>query len=484
MRKNYIFTLALAIIVAAVGFSSMPLAAQAATDTTPPSRPLTPSASITATHQILVGWGASTDNIAVAGYRLYRNGELVANTPNTSFIDAAPSGQLYTYAVAAYDAAGNVSLQSPNSGPISLVKDTTPPTTPKNLVASASNSAATLSWSGATDDVGVTGYYLYRDNAQLIISTTTPFVALTYTDKNLTSGSAYSYTVAAYDASGNISARSSAVIVTTSNDVTPPLMPAITTTSAKSEKEIDLVWKPTTDNTGVVGYYVYRNGSKIDNVSSTRTEYASINLTADTIYTYSIAAYDAAGNISVLSNEVTATTLPHDTSPPSVPRFLDATAVSGSEIDLLWPTSTDDIGVVGYYVFKNGTQVGSVASTSYRVMNLATSTTYSFAVKAYDLAGNIAPVATVSITTLATNPAQISVPAVNPASTFSLGHATSTAQTKNKVATGNTVPVESKTVLTGGGTKHATSSPQTNNQKPQGFFARLWKAIISFFGVK
>ncbi|GAB3891089.1 hypothetical protein GCM10029964_063690 [Kibdelosporangium lantanae] len=60
-----------------------------------------------------LSWSASSDNVGVSGYRVYRNGTQVGTTSGTSFTDTGLSGSTrYTYTVAAYDAAGNVSSQS------------------------------------------------------------------------------------------------------------------------------------------------------------------------------------------------------------------------------------------------------------------------------------------------------------------------------------------------------------------------------------
>ncbi len=77
------------------------------------------------------------------------------------------------------------------------------------------------------------------------------------------------------------------------------------------------------------------------------------------------------------------------TTPPTVPNGLTATAVSSSVINLSWTPSTDGLGVSGYYVFRNGTQVGTIAGTTYQDTGLSASTTYSYTVEAYDPAGNV-----------------------------------------------------------------------------------------------
>ena len=54
-----------------------------------------------------------------------------------------------------------------------------------------------------------------------------------------------------------------------------------------------------------------------------------------------------------------------DTTKPSKPAGLTATAVSSSQINLSWTASTDNVGVTGYRIYRGGTQVGASTSTSY-----------------------------------------------------------------------------------------------------------------------
>ena len=81
----------------------------APTDATPPSAPSPVNATPnTKLRRISVSWGRASDNIGVYGYRVWKNGVIAEVTPGTSFADTAVSaGQSYTYAVEAYDAAGN-----------------------------------------------------------------------------------------------------------------------------------------------------------------------------------------------------------------------------------------------------------------------------------------------------------------------------------------------------------------------------------------
>src|SRR5207244_6450910 len=90
-------------------------AATTTTDLTPPSAPtnLAGSQNGNSPH-VSLAWGASTDNVAVAGYRVYRNGSLVATVSGTTlrYLDTkAPKGT-DAYDVVAVDSVGNVSAPS------------------------------------------------------------------------------------------------------------------------------------------------------------------------------------------------------------------------------------------------------------------------------------------------------------------------------------------------------------------------------------
>jgi chitinase len=78
-----------------------------------------------------------------------------------------------------------------------------------------------------------------------------------------------------------------------------------------------------------------------------------------------------------------------DTQAPSVPANLRVTGKSSTTISLAWDAATDNRGVTGYDVFRGGTRVTTVTSTSYTDPNLSPSTTFTYTVKARDAAGNV-----------------------------------------------------------------------------------------------
>jgi Fibronectin type III domain len=104
-------------------------------------------------------------------------------------------------------------------------------------------------------------------------------------------------------------------------------------------------------------------------------------------------------------SSVTTPPPPTDTTAPSTPGGLLATALSPSQINLSWNASTDNVGVSGYRVYRGGVQIASVASTSYQNSGLSPSTNYSYTVAAFDAAGNISgqssPASTATLTATA-----------------------------------------------------------------------------------
>ena len=288
----------------------------AASDTQPPTVPTNLTATAVSSSQINLSWTASTDNVGVTGYKVFRGGSQIGTTAGTTYQNTGLTASTsYSYTVSAYDAAGNNSAQtSPVSATTLAGSDTQPPTVPTNLTATAvSSSQINLSWTASTDNVGVTGYKVFRSGSQ--IGTT---AGTTYQNTGLTASTSYSYTVSAYDAAGNNSAQTSPVSATTpaSSDTQPPTVPTNLTATAVSSSQINLSWTASTDNVGVTGYKVFRAGAQIGTTAG--TTYQDTGLAASTSYSYTVSAYDAAGNNSAQTSPVSATTTSPDTTTYSI----------------------------------------------------------------------------------------------------------------------------------------------------------------------
>jgi hypothetical protein len=90
-----------------------------------------------------------------------------------------------------------------------------------------------------------------------------------------------------------------------------------------------------------------------------------------------------------------------DVLPPSTPLSLQAEAISNSQIDLSWESSTDNVNVAGYYIYRDGTKIAEIAETNYSDTGLSKGTFYDYFVIAFDETKNKSiPTDTLSISTL------------------------------------------------------------------------------------
>ena len=176
-------------------------------------------------------------------------------------------------------------------------------------------------------------------------------------------------------------------------DKTPPLTPAAPMAQGFSQTAATINWTPTTDNVGVAAYNIYRDNTLVGTVNSPQV-FADLTLSAASTYNYRIQAFDASGNLSPMSEPLTVTTLSYpDKTPPSSPSQLQATPASDIQMRLSWNASTDNVGVLGYEIYR-GTSLSDIAPYSSSPVNSFVDVygvpqgTYFYQVDAYDAAGN------------------------------------------------------------------------------------------------
>ncbi len=378
------------------GIATLSVTTAACPDTVAPSTPTGLGTSAVTQTSATLSWAASSDNVAVTGYRLFRGGSQVGTATSTSYgFTGLTCGTSYVLGVAAVDGAGNVSATATTGLTTAACPDTSAPSTPTGLAASAvGQTSVTLSWTASSDNVAVTGYRVFRAGTQVGTTSST-----TFTVTGLTCATTYTLGVAALDAAGNVSATATTSATTPAcPDTSAPSTPAGLATSAVSQTSATLSWSASTDNVGVTGYRVFRSGTQVG--TPTATSFAFSGLTCGTSYTLGVAAVDAAGNVSATATATVTTAACPDTTAPSTPTGLSSSGTGQTSVALSWIASTDNVGVTGYRLFRNGSQVGTSSTVGYIFGGLTCATSYTLGVAAVDGAGNVSAVASMSVSTL------------------------------------------------------------------------------------
>jgi chitodextrinase len=302
---------------------------QALADSTVPSTPTGLTATPASSTQINLSWTASTDNVAVTGYRVERCqgascttfAEIGSPTGTTYNSTGLTASTTYRYRIRATDANTNFSAYSSivNATTSAAGGDTVAPTAPTGLSATAvSSTQINLSWTASTDNVAVTGYSVERcqgAGCTTFSSIATP-TGTTFNDTGRTASTTYRYQVRARDAVPNWSLYSSIATATTPavSDTQAPTAPTGLTIIAGAN-QIVLSWTASTDNVGVVEYRVERcQGASCSSFADiggiANSPFTDSTAIAGLSYSYRVRARDAVPNYSGYSG--TGTAIPAD----------------------------------------------------------------------------------------------------------------------------------------------------------------------------
>ena len=371
---------------------------KAAADKEAPTVPADVKATEVTVTTAKITWSESTDNVSVAGYNVYVNETKVNDALVTgteySLTDLTAATE-YSVTVTAVDAAENESAKSEAVVfTTEAEKDTQAPTAPTDVKATeVTQTTAKVTWSEATDNVGVVGYNVYLNETKVNDALVT---GTEYALTELTEATEYTVRVTAVDAADNESERSIVDTFTTLTtvDTEAPGVPTNVSATDVTQTGAKVTWSASADNVGVVGYNVYVGEGKVNDTPVTATEYALTGLTANTEYTVSVSAVDAAGNESAKSKAAIFTTLEaeeeKDTEVPGVPTNVSAADVTQTGAKVTWSEATDNVGVAGYNVYVNEAKVNEelVAGTEFALTGLTEVTEYTVRVSAVDAAGN------------------------------------------------------------------------------------------------
>jgi hypothetical protein len=405
----------------------------AVSDTTAPSAPAGLGATVISSSQINLSWSASTDNVAVTGYRVERCQGAGCSTfaevgapSGTSFNDTGLAASTsYTYRIRASDAVPNLSAPSSTASattsavPVAFVQGTTaaPGGSVSSIAATFANAqnagdlnVVVIGFSNGTRTVQSISDSRGNAYALAVGPTTNSARQAIYYAKNILSAGAGANTVtvslsgsSAYvdlriaEYSGIDTANPLDVTVAGTGTSTSANSGSVTTTSANNLL-VGAAYSGATV-TGAGGGYTQRLSSFNTNnlqdriVTTTGSYNATASVSPSVFWIMQFAAFKAA----------------LDTQAPNAPSGLSASTASSSQINLTWTASTDNVGVTGYRVERcqgvgcsSFTQVGTAVGTAYSDIGLSPSTSYTYRVLANDAVPNVSgPSNTASATTQA-----------------------------------------------------------------------------------
>jgi chitodextrinase len=353
-------------------------------DTQIPSVPAGFTASVVGATQVNLAWQASTDNVGVSGYTIYRDNAAIATVPGSSLNYAdhtALPTSTYTYSVDAYDPTGNHS--SPSS-PVSV----TTPVMPSSMIFIVGADAYVNSVSPTTN----------YGSAVVLRADSSPDLHsyLRFTVQGLAGYPIQSVYLRVYaNTSSNIGINALTVSDSTWNEYTINYnnAPPLGTLLGSSGAFVAGGWATVNVTPYITGEGTYNIG--IQTPGTTSLSFASIE--------------SGANAAQLIVNVV----IP-DTEAPSIPAGLSANAASATQVDLAWQASSDNVGVSGYTIYRNGAVLvtASGSSLTYSDGSVSPSTTYTYSVDAFDAAGNHSA---------QSSPVSVTTPALPSSMTFSVG---------------------------------------------------------------
>ncbi len=353
------------------------------TDTQAPSIPTNLTTSNTTDTSTVVAWGASTDNVGVTGYDVYRNGTFLNATSATSInVSGLNANTTYSFFVRAKDAAGNISNAS------NTITITTEDNTgggggvasalflSEYIEGSSNNKALEIAnYTGGA--INLSGYALKRQ---------TNGSGAWSGDLNLSGTLANNDVYVVANNSANTTIKNVADVLSSAGALSFNGNDPVGL--FKNGVLIDIIG---TFNGGSSNFAKDRTLRRKSDVSSPSTTYKTSEWDS-----FSQNTFDDLGKHSFNGGGGSGA----DTVAPSVPTGISSSNITQNSVDISWTAATDNVGVDGYRIFRDGVLLTTATTTNYTVTGLSANTTYAFTIFAFDAAGNVSSVSnTLNVTT-------------------------------------------------------------------------------------
>ncbi|SEB50435.1 Por secretion system C-terminal sorting domain-containing protein [Tenacibaculum sp. MAR_2009_124] len=332
-------------------------------DTQAPTAPANLTVSNITQTSLSLAWRASSDNVAVTGYDIYQNSTKITSTTSTSYtISALSSSTTYSFYIKAKDAAGNIS--------------------PASSTISATTSGSS---SGVASELLISEYIegsSYNKAIELANFTGNTLNLSSYSLKKASNGGGWSNTLALNGSLLNgktyvIAHSSASTSIKNNAQKTNSNVLSFNGNDAvglfKNNVLIDLVGDPNSS----ANFGKDKTLQRKTNTTSPNSNYIVSEWNSLPKNTFS-----NLGNHSIDGGS-------SDVQAPSTPSNLTSSNITQNSVTISWSSASDNIGVVGYDVYRNGAKITTISGTTFTVSGLSPSTTYSFYVKAKDAANNI-----------------------------------------------------------------------------------------------
>ncbi len=370
------------------------------------------TASNVGTDALVLSWPEASDNIGIAEYSLYQQGETLEliqsfGTATTSYkMEALNPNTTYNFVLRGRDAKSNYTPDLTLSVTTLLTDDQAPiwPVGSKLTADNVLTDNLDLNWTIAEDNVEVTGYRLLKNGSTVADLDAGIF---TYHVGQLTPTTAYIFAVEARDKVGNYSTDGPKLAISTLEgeaDTEPPYWTDSgyfsTARAMRYDKTyVTYEWPWAADNVAVTGYLVYKNDVHIATVDAYTNSYSDALDIDASYYTYTVCAVDAAGNISEgHSMSVYSGNPDQDIYSPVWPADTSITfsAFTDNTVYIEWTPARDNVGVTGYVVIKDGLWITSAGEDGLLYDHtqiagadaLVSGETYIFSIKAFDFPQN------------------------------------------------------------------------------------------------